>query len=446
MAVNAVSSPSHKTSRSRIEQLPDDVLLEIFYRLPCRSAVGCSSVSKRWCSLISHPNFIPHYINHRHQYQYIEPFTLVFQNGDDLVVLPSDNSSSESFEDFGRSGGYGRVVDFLNFLPYRQPYNDLRIVASFKDLLLVSSEVSTNCDYFICNPLTEQWLKLPRLPPTMSIWPPSQYTLVGFICEPFTHSCKVVRIHCPTREANNITLLRVETFSSETGEWSNSFVLSPQGLNPFSFVSKLHRVIACNGMLHWVQVDSEDGHGTMKGILVFDPQGGHLRYIRLPVSPQGNVISFGVFQWRLRLFQRSLNLRIPDRELGYRYFSFCASDACNFSVWELEDYADAGIWTLKHEVYFKDMLSECSTVIKMVGRREPVVFIAFHQNDGDIVFLNFGDDILSCNLRTRVCTLVRGIVSSMHKSSVFVLGQPSWPTPVHPLPLKFESPPPPPDC
>ena len=71
MAVDAVSSPSRETSRSRIEQLPDDVLLEIFYRLPCRSAVGRNSVSKRWCSLISHPNFIPHYINHRHQYRYI---------------------------------------------------------------------------------------------------------------------------------------------------------------------------------------------------------------------------------------------------------------------------------------------------------------------------------------------------------------------------------------
>ena len=127
--------------------------------------------------------------------------------------------------------------------------------------------------------------------------------------------------------------------------------MSPRGLNPFSLVSKLHRVIACNGMLHWVQVDGEDE--TMKDILVFDPQGGHLRYIRLPVSPPGCVISFGVFQGRLRLFQRSLNLRIPDRELGYRYFSCWASDAYNFSVWELEDYADAGTWSLKHKVYFQ---------------------------------------------------------------------------------------------
>ena len=236
----------------------------------------------------------------------------------------------------------------------------------------------------------------------------------------------------------------METFSSETGEWSNSFVLSPRGLNPFSLVSKLHRVIACNGMLHWVQVDGEDE--TMKDILVFDPQGGHLRYIRLPVSPPGCVISFGVFQGRLRLFQRSLNLRIPDRELGYRYFSCWASDAYNFSVWELEDYADAGTWSLKHKVYFKDMFSECSNIIEIVAHREPVAFIAFHPNDGDIVFLNFGRNILSCNLRTRVCTLVRGIVSSMHKSSVFVLGQTSWPTPVHPLPLKFETPPPTPGC
>ena len=57
----------------------------------------------------------------------------------------------------------------------------------------------------------------------------------------------------------------------------------------------------------------------------------------------------------------------------------------NFSVWELGDYANAGTWSLKHTVYFRDILSEYP-IFKMNGAELPwpVKFIAFHPNDGDI--------------------------------------------------------------
>ena len=57
----------------------------------------------------------------------------------------------------------------------------------------------------------------------------------------------------------------------------------------------------------------------------------------------------------------------------------------NFSVWELGDYGNAGTWSLKHTVYFKDILSEYP-IFKMNGAELPwlVKFIAFHPNDDDI--------------------------------------------------------------
>nr|POE44879.1 hypothetical protein CFP56_76213 [Quercus suber] len=360
MAVDFVPRVSLSTCASRIEELPDDVLFGIIYRLPCRSAILCMSLSKHWFSLISHPYFVLGFINHRYQigkHNYSsEPFTFLLQHYDKFTVLPSDNSISESFiKDFGHSGS---VVDFLKFLPPGR-YNKLCIEASFKDSLLI-------------------------------------------------------RI-----------LSYGEIFSSETNEWCNSFVESPRELYRFSFKSKRLGVVACNGMLHWADVDGENG--MTKGFVVFDPQQCHLRYIDPPILPIECFISFGVFQGRLRL-----------------YYSPIDYNASNISVWELVDYDSAGTWSLKHKVCYKGIISECSTFFdKRVDEEElqgPVKFIAYHQNDGDIVFLQFSNYIVSCNMRTRVCALAA--IVSMRVTSIFLLGQPSWPTPIHPLLSKFECPPP----
>ena len=451
MAVDFVPPVSLSTCASRIEELPDDVLYEIVYRLPCRSAILCMSLSKHWFSLISHPYFIPGFIHHRHQignhYYSSEPFTFLLQHYDKFMVLPSDNSSSESFiKDFGHSGS---VVDFLKFLPPRR-YNKFCIEASFNDLLLVCNEVLQFCksdgNYYICNPLTKQWLTLPRSPPMMSSF--NRPVLVGFICEPYeecitntNYRYKVVRIHSLT-QSDKTTQLWMEIFSSETNEWCNSFVESPRELYRFSFKSKRLGVVACNGMLHWADVDSRNG--MTKGFVVLDPQQCHLRYIDPPILPIECFISFGVFQGRLRLFYSPIS-RLYDCRLGYCDCENNGNNGSNISVWELVDYDNTGTWSLKHKVCYKGIISECTTFFdKKVEEEEeiqgPVKFIAFHQNDGDIVFLQFSNYIVSCNMRTRVYALAA--IVSMRVTSIFLLGQPSWPTPIHPLLSKFECPPP----
>lgn len=72
-----------------IEKLPDALLFEVLYRLPCRWALQYKSVSKRWCSLISHPQFVRSYIHHRHQFSKsdTDPFTLVLHYGKQLTTI-----------------------------------------------------------------------------------------------------------------------------------------------------------------------------------------------------------------------------------------------------------------------------------------------------------------------------------------------------------------------
>ncbi|KAF3954122.1 hypothetical protein CMV_020491 [Castanea mollissima] len=444
--------PSSSYEFMSINKLSDLLLFEILYRLPCRWALQCKSVSKRWLSLISHPYFIRRYIHHRHsdsQQQQQQPFTLLLQYAHNsektILVLPSHNS--EFFNDCTNVG-----LDFLNFLPLKARKNDpfcIEVEASFNDLLLVRNEVSSRfsepikfCEYFICNPFTKQWLTLP--PRTTS------FVMVGFICKPYCldnvhYRYKVVRIHSPSE--TNATQLRMEIFSSETGEWRDSVVSSPRGLNSFRVASLHAGVVACNGMLHWVNTDEKDKF--IKGFVVFDPfnDAERCHYLDPPIdiSPKQFAVSFGEFQGRLRIFQGG-----QGRNDAYNSYYF--------SVWDLEDYSGAGTWCMKYKVHFKDMVSEHSEIVQIFKLMEeyevqpPVLFLAFHPIDDEIVFLQFRHHVVLCNMRTGVLKMageslrdkgnslseVSGYLWSVPTKYALLLGQPSWPTPVPPLPLKFD--------
>ena len=393
-----------------IDELPDDLLCKILKRLPSSQWVlQCKSVSKRWYSLISDPCFIRSFIHHRHCHQFSEQqFNfLSHYSRDECVVLPSNTSELCS-----------RKIS-VNSLLGIEDSSSFSIEASFNDLLLVNSRRSLlEALYHICNPLTRECLTLPR--PPLS----NKEVIVGFICDPYScnkeqgcitnthYRYKVIRIYSPTK--SNSTQLEMDIFSSETSEWCNSVVSLPWGLNPFTFKSALAGVVACNGMLHWVDTNSN-------GIVVFDPFNDveQCHYIDPPIGLWATAkISLGLFQGRLRIFHNC------DEE---------------FYVWELKD--NYGTWCMKHKVNLKKIVSQNSRLVEITKAYSPRVnFVAFHRNDGELVFLQFLDDIVLCNMRTRVLNIARTIPNS-HMCSSLLLLQPSWPTPVPPLPLKFECPP-----
>jgi hypothetical protein len=122
-----------------------------------------------------------------------------------------------------------------------------------------------------------------------------------------------------------------------------------------------------------------------------------------------------------------------------------------FFFWELEDYGNAGTWCMKHKVYLNDVVSEHAKLVEIAkksGPRPCVHLLVFHPNNGEIVFLQFLNYIVLCNMRTMVLKMAgqlrhKGKILAGNSSSlvhvpaksVFLLGQPSWPTPVPPLPI-----------
>ncbi|GMN54883.1 hypothetical protein TIFTF001_024001 [Ficus carica] len=115
---NIEEAPPPETPPSRFmsDIVSDDLLIQILLRLPhARHAIRCTAVCKRWHSLINHQfirSFMPH----------------------DSHKRSSDSSTSSSF-----------------------------ISSSFGDLLLLVPPCNIHA-YYICNPVTKQWLSLPAAP------------------------------------------------------------------------------------------------------------------------------------------------------------------------------------------------------------------------------------------------------------------------------------------
>ena len=140
--IRRIKHPDHEPEPSYefFNKIPDSMLSEILYRLPCRTVHQSQLVSKSWYSLISDPLFARGFIHHhRHQDSYSDsdPFNLLLAHArflkEKIQVLPSKKSELRP----GESG-----LGFLNFLPHFKHGNlfyKVGIVASFNDLLLVYS-------------------------------------------------------------------------------------------------------------------------------------------------------------------------------------------------------------------------------------------------------------------------------------------------------------------
>ena len=144
----------------------DEMLLEILLRLPdARTVIQCSTVCKRWSSLVSSRKFIHRYIQHHRRKRASDPsnspppYTLLAHSlavdenkyGCPFYKLFSEESKILHGIDDHR---HGETRDYLGFLPWPR----MMIKASFDDLLLVSSLPSFPIPeaYCVCNPVTKQ--------------------------------------------------------------------------------------------------------------------------------------------------------------------------------------------------------------------------------------------------------------------------------------------------
>ncbi|KAF8377039.1 hypothetical protein HHK36_030411 [Tetracentron sinense] len=406
-------SCSHKRNQSNPKSIVDDshladgVLFEILVRLPVKSIIRFKVVSKRWLALISNPYFIRLCISHINALSSSPPSTLFFQYlYNFLGRIPPEEMAVHSTSDQPQFESRGFS---FNFLP-SEPQNPVKILASSNGLVLCRA--ASQMIYYVANPLTMQWVTLPR--PTRS----HRYVRIGFFCEPFPEEgTAIYKVVCVTESMGLSESLNLEIFSSETGEWSDLKVSCPGRVAMFKAYD---RAVCYNGILHWMD--------TFRKIVAFDPNNssGLCRIIELP-EDRRNRNSYGclgVCQGSLRYFDEAISID--------------TNGIPTLGVWVLKDY-DKGEWCLEHKTILSEMVSQDDFLDEsLYDFPRP---LAFHPVDRDILYFGFPGRLVSYNIQSNILEEVCDF--AYHKIRlcwymVFPFELPPWPTPVPPPSWKVQ--------
>ncbi|KAK7830142.1 hypothetical protein CFP56_028551 [Quercus suber] len=102
----------------------------------------------------------------------------------------------------------------------------------------------------------------------------------------------------------------------------------------------------------------------------------------------------------------------------------------SYGIFERLGVFHGGKWYLKHKVYLRDL--EKSPCLTELLRVDPIVeVLAYHPNDGEIMYLMIETKVVSCNLRRKTLEVVLDSLETNDLYSdynVFTLLLPFWPT------------------
>ncbi|XP_052184039.1 F-box protein At3g07870-like isoform X2 [Diospyros lotus] len=240
--------------------LPQELLFEIFKRLPLKSLLRIRSVSKSWRSLISNPQFIT---LHR-DYNNNNTHMLVSYYPSELCALHYDNPAFELHSE----------AEF----PFNKPYRFYRIVGSCNGLICVGySCVSYANDLFLWNPSIRKIVTLPK--PGIPFESHRALMLVlGFGFDPKSNDYKVVRIvYFHGRNGLHKLLPMVELYTLSTGTWRGiSAVVPPYVISNFLLQANV------NGAVHWIAHNPTKIGGFRSLIVAFDLNDEVFKEMRLP--------------------------------------------------------------------------------------------------------------------------------------------------------------------
>ena len=200
-------------------------------------------------------------------------------------------------------------------------------------------------------------------------------------------------------------------FSSNTSEWSELEPLLP-ALEGFELCPFPRPAVSYKGLLLCP--------GTGGRLLAFDLYNARsCRLIEKPIEYEshGGTDCVGVCQGCLRICQISLWFRLGSV----------------LRVWEFKDNEGGGKWFLEHEVFINQLVSKKSPwLTQYVPLKFPfVTVLAFHPNDGDILYLVIEMKVALCNLRCKTikvfCDIPHGYED---KCTIINFVLPCWPTPI----------------
>ncbi|XP_050247294.1 F-box protein At3g07870-like isoform X5 [Quercus robur] len=322
------------TEEALWDSLPHEILTHVFLRLPIKSIITCTSVSKTWKSLIQNPSFISTHLLHSSNNTNLLLFRLcpkplvkavrqLKRIGDEKEVYAlhwDDNTNFHqytTFDDFPFHGQSGTGV--------------FRVVGTCNGLICLADDLNTYAYNFILwNPCVKKYVQLPT--PNFSFRTTGPYTAaVGFGFDSKTNDYKVVRFVTPEDDDfdEGKSTPKVEVYSLATGKWRVVTAQCPKCAVRDTMLVYLRLQAFVNGALHLVCYKTTPEIRFLHFVLVFDLEDEVFREIPLPKHSD-------MFYWKwvsIMAFGNSIALLEP----GYVLHTL--------DIWVLKNYADASSWT-----------------------------------------------------------------------------------------------------
>ncbi|KAJ9551811.1 hypothetical protein OSB04_015856 [Centaurea solstitialis] len=239
-----------------MEDLPVELTIDILSRLPVKTIIHCKLVCKKWRDLVSDSSFVNLHLSRSPTGFVVHHKPRVYRNG----YLPPGTLKWVEIEDKVDHHHlyHDRLLSFDLNLVLILDDAQMRHVGSFNGLIcLWQYSLKYNLDdTYICNPITREYMLLPRQHSPTDGFPEVVY---GFGVSSLTGEYKVIRAF---QARPNV--LEAEVYTLGTGHWRS---LSPIPVTYLLNTSKQFHGPFLNNSCHWIVDYSKDPRDN---ILTFD--------------------------------------------------------------------------------------------------------------------------------------------------------------------------------
>ncbi|KAK4737803.1 hypothetical protein R3W88_001500 [Solanum pinnatisectum] len=223
---------------SKAEFLPEELIIDIFYRLPVKSIGRCRCLSKHWRNFLSDPQFIKLHFNlHAHTQE-------------EKLIIVTDHQELHSITLNHHMPQNGEIYGISRKLYFPHISVDWGYVyASCNGLVLVADSDNVQ---FLINPTTLKCHKIPTLS-LVRCW-----NMYGLGYNVVSDDFKVVVLSFPISNKENKTFTCVYMYSLRKGLWEK-LENSPYDHSYFHLCSGAF----VNGALHWLARTTSENSTTI---------------------------------------------------------------------------------------------------------------------------------------------------------------------------------------
>ncbi|PIN18016.1 hypothetical protein CDL12_09314 [Handroanthus impetiginosus] len=315
-------------------ELPQEILFDIFSRLPAKSIGKCRCLSNQWRTLLSTPQFIKSHLNQKTHQENL------------ILITPSHSLHAISTI---KDDTVSRKLQLRN--------KWVEVVGSCDGLVLL---INVNLEKILLNPITRQQVRVPDAPLALKRW--EGFSMHGFGYDRHTDDYKIVTLssyadnYCdPDNEyESDCEDTFVVVYSVKRGVWERVESLREEDHG----VPELSSGVFVSGALHWLASGGETGSFV---IIAFNFANKLFDEIPAPDDMD-----------RGRFLSSNLGV------LGGR---LCMIDTVRQDVWIMEEYGVKDSWR-KFSIGVDDDLG-ISKPLCFIGEEE-VVFVT--KKDGLIVY------------------------------------------------------------